>query len=214
VEISLERAYTLGNVVSAINISIENASDVSPPWVEASMVGGKLVLTPDTDHSFAFTEDTSNFLATAGINTFFTGHDATTIGVRPQIGSNLEFIAAGQVDDHGDIFTGDNTNSLLITNIQRKEAIRFTGSADNTLDGHYNSLVAAVGLKGRTVERDFEYNTLVTTQMNEMRDATSGVNLDEEMANLIKFQHAYSAAAKLITTSDEMLQTLLSTVGR
>jgi len=45
-----------------------------------------------------------------------------------------------------------------------------------------------------------------------MRDNTSGVSLDEEMANLIKFQHAYSAAAKLITTSDEMLRTLLNSV--
>ena len=56
------------------------------------------------------------------------------------------------------------------------------------------------------------FNTLVSNQLSELRDSTSGVSLDEEMANLIKFQHAYSAAAKLITTSDEMLRTLLDVV--
>jgi flagellar hook-associated protein 1 FlgK len=42
-----------------------------------------------------------------------------------------------------------------------------------------------------------------------MRDAISAVSLDEEMTNLIKYQHAYASAAKLITVADEMLQTLL-----
>lgn len=214
VDIPLERAYTLNDVANAINISIENASGVSPSWLDATVVNGQLVMTPDATHSFAFGGDNSNFMATAGINTFFTGYDASTIDVNPLLQNNLQHLAAGQVDSHGDIFSGDESNALLITNIQRLEDIRFTGAENNTLDGHYNSLVSAVGLKSRSVERDFDYNTLVTTQMNEMRDATSGVNLDEEMANLIKFQHAYSAAAKLITTSDEMLQTLLSSVGR
>ena len=45
-----------------------------------------------------------------------------------------------------------------------------------------------------------------------MRDSTSGVSLDEEMANLMKYQHAYTAAARLITMSDELLRTLLQSV--
>jgi flagellar hook-associated protein 1 FlgK len=215
VEVPLDRAYTLQDVANAINTSIEQASSMSPnPWLRATVEGNKLMLTPDADHSFAFGNDTSNFLATAGLNTFFTGHSAATIGVNSQVADSLEFLAAGQVTPYGEIFAGDDSNALLITNIQRREDVRFYGSSNNTLDGHYNSLVAAVGLESRSVARDFDYNTLITNQMREMRDATSGVNLDEEMANLIKFQHAYTAAAKLITTSDEMLQTLLASVNR
>jgi flagellar hook-associated protein 1 FlgK len=90
--------------------------------------------------------------------------------------------------------------------------VRFTGGKSDTLDGFYNTLVGDIGLKGRTVDRDYEYNTLITDQMTAMRDATSGVSLDEEMADLIKFQQAYSAAAKLITSADEMMQTLLQAV--
>lgn len=215
VEVPMDRAYTLQDVANSINASIEQASGMSPnPWLQATVQDKKLTLTPDSSHSFAFGGDTSNFMATAGLNTFFTGHNATTIGVNEKVANSLEFLTAGQVNEYGEIFRGDDSNVLLMTNIQRQEDIEFIGSSNNTLDGHYNGLVASVGLEGRTVERDFEYNTLITNQMREMRDATSGVNLDEEMANLIKFQHAYSAAAKLITTADEMLQTLLNSVNR
>ncbi len=216
VEVPMDRVYTLQDVAASINSAVAEASGMSPSnsWLRATVQDNKLVLTPRGGHSFAFGGDTSNFLATAGLNTFFTGHDAATIGVNEAVANSLEFLAAGQVNDHGEIFKGDESNVLLMTNIQRQEDIRFKGASNNTLEGHYNGLVASVGLEGRSVERDFEYNTLITNQMREMRDATSGVNLDEEMANLIKFQHAYTAAAKLISISDEMLQTLLNSVNR
>lgn len=212
VEIPLERAYTLQDVADAINISIINASGESTPWVAATIQDNKLVLTPDKNHQFAFGGDTSNFLATAGLNTFFTGSSADSIGVNDVISQNLENITAGTVSANGQIFRGDQSNALLITNIQRNEYVRFTGGSRATLDGFYNTLVGDIGIKGRTVTRDYEYNTLITDQMSAMKDATSGVSLDEEMADLIKFQQAYSAAAKLITSADEMMQSLLQAV--
>jgi len=212
VEIPLERAYTLKDVADAINISIINASGESTPWVAATIQDNKLVLTPDKNHQFAFGGDTSNFLATAGLNTFFTGSSADSIGVNDVISQNLENITAGTVSANGQIFRGDQSNALLITNIKGNEYVRFTGGSRDTLDGFYNTLVGDIGIKGRTVTRDYEYNTLITDQMSAMKDATSGVSLDEEMADLIKFQQAYSAAAKLITSADEMMQSLLQAV--
>ena len=219
VEIDLERAYDLKDVVDAINTSMIDAGAFTTdaggnqiPWLTASIQENHLVLTPDTDHQYAFTEDTSNFLATAGLNTFFTGSSASDIGVNEVVEDNLENIAAGTVSSIGEIFRGDNSNALLITDIQRDEYIRFTGGSRDTLDAFYNTLVGDIGLKGRTVERDYEYNTLITSEFSAMRDAISGVSLDEEMADLIKYQQAYSAAAKLITSSDEMMQTLLQAV--
>ncbi len=212
VEVSLERAYTLRDVVDAINISITNASGQSSPWVVASIEDNKLVLTPDANHQFAFGEDTSNFLATAGLNTFFTGSSASSIAINEVVGKDLDNIAAGTVTLTGQIYAGDQSNALVITNIQRDENVRFTGGTQDTLDGFYNTLVGDIGIKSRTVERDYEYNTLITDQMTAMKDATSGVSLDEEMADLIKFQQAYTAATKLITSSDEMMQSLLQAV--
>lgn len=216
VSIDLTRAYTLDDVASIINKSIMNATDQSLPWVNATVVSNQLVLKPDSSHNFAFGNDTSNFLASIGINTFFKGHSAGTIGINQSISDNLDNLAAGQVNSFGEIFSGDNSNALIVTNIQRDETITYTGrgTRTDTLDGFYNSLIAEIGLKGRNVNSDLDYNQLVYDQLSEIRDATSGVSLDEEMANLIKFQHAYSAAAKLISTSDEMLKTLLDSLAR
>lgn len=213
VDISLERAYDLQDVADSINMSIMEASGETTSWVHATVTSdNKLQLTPDGDHKFAFTEDTSNFLATAGLNTFFTGSSSDSIGINDFLSDNTDFLAAGTVNTNGEIFRGDQSNVLLITNIQGNEYVRFTGGSPSTIDGFYNSLVGDIGIKGSTVERDLEYNILITDQMKQMKDSTSGVSLDEEMADLIKFQQAYSAAAKLISSSDEMLRTLLEAV--
>lgn len=218
VNIPMDRVYDLGDVVDAINNSIINAInnpaivDTTNSWLTASIVNNQLVLTSDQSHQFAFGGDTSNFLATAGINTFFTGNSADSISINSVIKDDTNNLAAGTINQFGEIFNGDNSNALAITNIQRNEVIHFKGGTTDSLDGHYNSLVAEIGLKARSVRTDLEFNLQVNDQLNQMRDATSGVSLDEEMANLIKFQHAYSAAAKLITTSDEMMQALLNAI--
>jgi len=216
VNISLERAYTLDDVAKSINLSINNSIIPTPttPWVEATVVANQLVLTPDGSHNFAFGNDTSNFLASIGLNTIFTGDSASTIDVNQTVVENLSHLAAGRINQFGEIFTGDNSNALEITNLQRDEAITFTGNHVDTFDGHYNSLVATIGLKGDSINVNLDYNTMVRDQLSQLRDSTSGVSLDEEMSNLIRYQHAYSAAAKLISTSDEMMQTLLNTVSR
>ncbi|MCK5323142.1 MAG: flagellar hook-associated protein FlgK, partial [Desulfobulbaceae bacterium] len=161
---------------------------------------------------FAFANDTSNFLQVAELNTFFSGYNSGTITVNSDLENDLDRITAGQVNANGLIFKGDNSNALLMTNIQRDENITFTGGSTDTLDGFYNTLIAEIGLTARTVNQNYEFNSLVITEMNKMRDSVSGVSLDEEMANLIKYQHAYASAAKLISMADEMMETLLNAV--
>ncbi|MFH7320868.1 flagellar hook-associated protein FlgK [Desulfurivibrio sp. D14AmB] len=219
VEVSLERAYSVHDAVNAINNAIINAGGTdnplaaSPlPWVQASFTDHRLKLTPTGGHQFAFTADSSNLLQVTGLNTFFTGHSAGTIGINQTIIKDLNHLAAGQVGPNGEIYPGDNTNALAISGLQHKDDIEFLGGKRNSLNEFYNSLVGDIGNRSRTVKRNVEFNSLVLNQMNEMRDTISGVSLDEEMANLIKFQHAYTAAARLISKSDEMLVTLLDTV--
>ncbi|MDP3427890.1 MAG: flagellar basal body rod C-terminal domain-containing protein, partial [Humidesulfovibrio sp.] len=71
-------------------------------------------------------------------------------------------------------------------------------------------LVGAVGADTSKVKFSYEYKKTLASDLDDRQQSISGVNLDEEMAALIKYQHAYTAAAKLITTADQMLQTLLS----
>ncbi|MFZ5775705.1 MAG: flagellar hook-associated protein FlgK [Thermodesulfobacteriota bacterium] len=211
VTISLDRAYTLDDAVSIINKTVAVATNGSG-WVTASNSLNSLRLTPDAAHQIAFANDTTNILQVTGLNTFFSGSDAASINVNSLVANDLNLLAAATVTQTGEVYRGDNTNALAIAGIQHDEYVTYTGGRQNTLDGFYNALVGDVANNTRTVERAYEFNTLVRNQMNEMRDSVSGVSLDEEMASLVKYQQAYTAAARLITMSDEMLTTLLDAV--
>ena len=58
-----------------------------------------------------------------------------------------------------------------------------------------------------------ENRDVLVNHLHNLREATSGVNLDEEMANMIKFQHAYNAAARLMTAVDETLDVIINRLG-
>lgn len=215
VTVSLKRVYSLNDAVRAINQAIVNAggtADGTTPWVQATFSDNRIHLTPTANHQFAFADDSSNFLQIAGLNTFFTGHSAGTIGINQTVGQNLEHLAAGRVQANGQIFSGDNTNALAISGLQHKNDISFVGGQSGSFNDFYNSLVSDIGNRSRTISRSVEFNTLMSNQINEMRDSISGVSLDEEMVNLIKLQHAFTAAARLIAKSDEMMVTLLNTL--
>jgi flagellar hook-associated protein 1 FlgK len=86
---------------------------------------------------------------------------------------------------------------------------RLPGSADAV----YRQLVVDLGVEAQTANRRAEIQDVVTTQVDAARDAVAGVDLDEEMTNLIQFQHAYSGAARLMTAVDEMIDTLINKTG-
>jgi flagellar hook-associated protein 1 FlgK len=66
-----------------------------------------------------------------------------------------------------------------------------------------------VGTRTAGKQQDEDFNQTVMGNLQELRDSISGVNLDEELTELIQLQSAYKAAAKLVTSADELLQTLL-----
>lgn len=212
VSVSLERTYSLNDVVNTINRSLEAATG-SSTWLTASNSGNKLRLTADNSHKFAFANDTANFLQIAGVNTFFTGDSAASIDLNATVSDDLNKVAAAQINSQGRVFRGDNSNALSIINIQHNEYVEFTGGDINSLNGFYNSLIGKVASDSQKISRSYEAGILVNAQLQEMNESVSGVSLDEEMANLIKFQHAYTAAARLISISDEMMRDLLNSMG-
>ena len=100
----------------------------------------------------------------------------------------------------------NNLNALAIRDLNR---MTIQDMDDATLNEAYQALVGTVGIHSRGFQLDYEFSQTTLNELEARRDAISGVSLDEEMANLIKFQHAYSAAAKLISAADEMLMSLL-----
>jgi len=104
----------------------------------------------------------------------------------------------------------DNRNGLEMANLQTKDSM-LDSSAD--FQSAYGLMVAGVGTLTHSSEIDMAAQTTLSEQAQETRGSLSGVNLDEEAAQLLKFQQAYTAAAKVISTADDVFKTLLDAVG-
>lgn len=206
--------HSLNDVVEAINATYQgkDAGGNTIQYITAEIVDGRLQLTAEKDFTFAVSEDTTGVLAALGVNTFFQGSGSADIAVKADVMQDASFINASKVNASGRINEGDNETALAIYNL----ATRAVGistlweQTTQTLSGYYASTVSVVGANTRSASFNASYNTALANDLDEQTAAISGVNLDEEMTSLIKFQHSYVAAAKLITTADEMLQTLLS----
>ncbi|MBA3037379.1 MAG: flagellar hook-associated protein FlgK, partial [Desulfobacterium sp.] len=197
--------------IDAVNANI-NASITTDNTFSITAVNG---------YTFAFSKDTSNVLAALGINTFFSGSSAGDISVNDSISSNTDAIAAARVGTDGAFASGDNVNAIAMSNIQNASMPisiwtcdringNTEGSVTSSLEGYYHSLAGSIGTKSAGITSSKSFNEVMYQNLSGLRDSISAVSLDEEMTNLIKYQHAYSAAAKLISIADEMLQTLLS----
>jgi len=199
-----------GTTLNALAGTIDGISGI-----DASVGGGKLTISVDTGEEatavgFGFSDDTSSVLAALGINTFFDGYDAGSIALNSVITDNTDNIAAGTIDSTtGDYSLGDNENALALADLQIQNVD--IGGQSATLDDYYNALVGEIGITARGYNNGYDFSRNMVNQLGQLRDSVSGVSLDEEMTKLIQYQQAYSAAAKLIQSSDEMMQTLLST---
>ena len=194
-------ADSLQDVVDRINASFPGGE------VQASVLNGRVHLEAATGYTFSFASeggtrpDTSGFLAAMELNAFFTGYDALTIAVGSEVISNPELVAAAT---HSNT-PGDNSNALAIANLEGEPVL--DGA---TFGDFYTSLVGQVGVEAEEASSRCEFEDAMLQSLQNRRAQVSGVSLDEEMVNMLKFQRAYEAAVKLIGTIDEMMATLIN----
>ena len=86
------------------------------------------------------------------------------------------------------------------------------GRAD-TLDDYFADTVARIGLKGEESDLSLDTSERMLKDLTDLRSSISGVNLDEELAEMIKFQRGYQAAARFISNIDQMLDTIINRMG-
>ncbi|WP_320169055.1 flagellar hook-associated protein FlgK [Maridesulfovibrio sp.] len=198
--------HSLNDVVTAVNGTFGT-------YVTASVVNHKLQINANSGYEFQMGSDTSGLYAALGLNTYFSGSEAADIEISSKVNGDVNFINAGHVNGAGEANSGDNTSALSIKEMGQKDiniTTAFDGTTSQTLVEYYDSTVAVVGADTGTAKFNFNFQQTLASDLNEKQQEVSGVNIDEEMSNLIKYQHSYTAAAKLITTADQMLQTLLS----
>jgi flagellar hook-associated protein 1 FlgK len=105
---------------------------------------------------------------------------------------------------------GSGEAALAIASIRNSEVM--VGQL-GTFDDYFADAVGRIGLLGEQSGRALETQNLSMKQLRDMRQSVSGVNMDEELANMIKYQHGYAAAARFITTMNSLLDTIINRMG-
>jgi flagellar hook-associated protein 1 FlgK len=137
-------------------------------------------------------------------------HPAGWIGVNPALARDPVSIAASSGMGRGDGGPGDGSAARAIASL-RTDAVMI-GSI-RSFDDYFAEMVAGVGLRGEEAARALDTEKLVMKNLADMQQAVSGVNLDEELTTMIKYQHGYTSAARFITTFDQLLETIINRMG-
>lgn len=168
--------------------------------------GGRLQMSADDapQSELTFSQDSSGVLAALGVNTFFSGFDARSINVSAAIKNDLNLIAAAQNGD-----SGDNQTALAIAKLEGTPVSALAGS---TMKESYQSLIGTLAAKTSQAGTDVESTNAVTQTLQNQRESISGVSMDEEAVNLMRYQRAYQGAARLVTVVDELMDTMMNMV--
>lgn len=189
---------------SSLN-SIAADINANSPVTATVTSDGRLTLTAPAGKSIYFADDTSGFLAAAGINTFFAGTDAADIAVSNAIVANPNLLAASKTG-----LPGDGSNATVWSKIQTTAVGQLGGSS---LNDFYNALVGDVAVTSSAAQAALDATSTIVDSLSAQRESISGVNTDEEAVNLIKYQRGYEGAARFMTVVDSMLQTLLGLIS-
>ncbi|WP_075178625.1 flagellar hook-associated protein FlgK [Neptunomonas phycophila] len=140
-----------------------------------------------------------NIPYTAGDSIQLKGFEATITG-QPKAGDRFRI----SFNEDG---ISDNRNALIMSDLQEADV-----SSKGAYQDLYGSLLERVGTRTSTAQINLDANKAVLTSTSDAKASVSGVNLDEEAAKLVQFQQAYQASAQLISTSQTLFDTLLSSL--
>lgn len=195
---------TLNDIALALN---------AIPGLTATVnANGRLVLDAGTG-SVSFSQDSSHFLAAYGLNTFFSGADASNIAINSNIVREPSVIAAGAIDPATSMLPkADNSIASQIFSLTGNPSL-LTSAGGTTIFQESEKLFTAYGedLANARIQKD--YAKAQADVLKARESESSGVNVDEEMVKMLQFQRAYQASAKVIQATNQMLDSLMRLVG-
>jgi len=188
-------------------VGISNVGSATVAGIEVTDIHHPELLTPATIEFVSENKCTINgegpFLFTEGQPIIANGWSITLDGV-PKVGDSFNVSATGAN-------SSDNANAIKLA---AAEHLKLLGGGTLSLNGALAGLTTQVGSAAREADAAMKAQTMIHGQAQAARDSVSGVNLDEEYADVLRLQQAYQAAAQLISTADTLFQTVLNTVRR
>lgn len=182
----IDRLNTLASGIATQFNAIQNAGYTLPDGATASVLGSD------------FFVSSTGAAITAG-----------NLSVSAAIQANVNLIAASDVEITDSTLRGNNKNALKMVQLQSDQNLPTLGS----IDGYVKGYLAEIGVEVSHTETMRDGELTMVESIETQRQSLSGVSVDEETTNLIKFQHAYAANARVITTIDEYLDVLINRMG-
>ncbi len=173
---------------------------------------GRLNINAAAGNTIGFSNDTSKFLAAYEVSSFFHGGNASDIAISANIAADGNNIAAGTINSTTSLHSpGDNSVALGIFTLQNT-AIAFDGTTQTSLYNRSTNLSSQYGTDVATARQNRIFREAESQSLASQRESFSGVNTDEELIAMIKFQRAYEASAKVIQTTNTMLDSLINLI--
>ena len=137
-------------------------------------------------------------------------HPSGWIEVNPALKKDVTSVAAGFGYNGNPANPGNGDAAAAIASIRNTQVM--VGRLA-TFDDYFADSVGRIALLGEQAGRQLETQDRIMKDLHDRRQSISGVNIDEELANMIRYQHGYNAAARFITTVNSMLDTLINRMG-
>ena len=205
---------TMDGILAQINMSDiddnddnDSTNDVDD-FYTAEFTNGALSLNKKTDETtyIGFDNDTANFGGATGINKFFSGTDSSNIQLDQRFIDDPSKIEAYKAPSAGN---NDVANDMVQMQYDQLDFTTSKGTTQNTISGYYRYIVSDVANDSETINNSVDNQKALFNTIEQQYQSESGVNLDEEMTNLMKYQNGYQAAAKVITTISTMMDALM-----
>jgi flagellar hook-associated protein 1 FlgK len=139
-----------------------------------------------------------------------TAHPSGWSEVNPALLKDPTSVASGFGENGRPANPGNGEAALAIAAIRNTAVM--VGRL-GTFDDYFADSVGRIGMLGEQSREALETQNLIMKQLKDMRESVSGVNMDEELAAMIKYQHGYNAAARFITTVNQLYDTLINRMG-
>lgn len=191
--------------------------DTSPEDIRAALAAipglsatftpeGKLDIRAQAGFEFSFANDTSGALAVLGVNSYFSGTGAGTIAVRQELAADPSRLAVGRTVNGTFV---ENGSAMEIVGLQARTIDNLGG---RTFQAAWGDTSTSVGSRTAAAGTAADAAGMVRAGLEAQRAAVSGVSIDEESLNLLSYQRQYQGAARLISVTDQMFQTLIQLV--
>lgn len=202
--------------IESVNVELKTYAD--PSSIVSNDVAVKLGLDPTGTEKLvnAYKNGYSLDAPDSGIRRFIPlfkelpGSDGVTTAnewtISDEVDKNLNLIAASSTMKG---VPGNRDAALKLAEVRYDTNLYTWGSSDDFV----NSLVSNLGVDSREAKNVLDNQKVLVVEVENKRQSVMGVSLDEEMSEMIKFQHSYSANARVLTTMDEMLDLIVNRLG-